>query len=130
MYNLSFNHDHKFWTILIIKDIQKSRFNVENYNSIQSNVKLLLKGSRHVYIPMYNSWFNNVLHNRFGWKIVNTMLTITWFYANIYVKDVVVGSDRLIGCKILVIEWFDRFIQVDLPPFIIPSFYLQMGHGK
>jgi hypothetical protein len=58
------------------------------------------------------------------------MLTITGFYANICVNDVVVGSVRLIGCKILVIEWFDQFIQVDLSPFIIPSSYLQMGHGK
>jgi hypothetical protein len=38
MYNFSFNHDHKFWTILIIKDIQKSRFNVEII--IQSNPTL------------------------------------------------------------------------------------------
>jgi hypothetical protein len=58
------------------------------------------------------------------------MLTRTWFYANICVKDVVVGSGKLIGCKIFVIDWFDWLIQVDLPPFIIPSFYLQMGHGK
>jgi hypothetical protein len=36
MYNYVLNHDHKFWTTLVIKDIQKSRSNIKI--KIQSHI--------------------------------------------------------------------------------------------
>jgi hypothetical protein len=58
MYNYVLNHDHKFWTILVIKDVQKSIYNIEI--KIQSHkIKNILKSSTHVdffikYIGGYN----------------------------------------------------------------------------
>jgi len=58
MYNYILNHDKKFWTILVIKDVQKSIYNIKI--KIQSHIiKSILKSSTHVdlfvkYIGGYN----------------------------------------------------------------------------
>jgi hypothetical protein len=72
MHKFTFKHDHKFWTILIMKDIKKSRSNTKIKTQYDPNLKSFLNGRTHdvdlltKYIKAYNTFgtFDGSLNNK------------------------------------------------------------------